>query len=79
MTSARRPTLASLERAATRATGARHDEELRDAVIQRFEYSYELSWKMMRRVLAAEAASPSAIASWSFRDLFREAELPRAR
>jgi nucleotidyltransferase substrate binding protein (TIGR01987 family) len=65
--------LASLSRAVTRATGAPEDEELRDAVIQRFEYSYELSWKMMRRVIVAEAASTAAVAGWSFRDLLREA------
>ena len=27
------------------------DEELRDACIQRFEYSFELSWKMLKRRL----------------------------
>jgi len=38
--------LASLQRAVTRwqATG-QQDEELRDACIQRFEYTFELSWK----------------------------------
>ncbi|MCK9214082.1 MAG: nucleotidyltransferase substrate binding protein, partial [Rhodoferax sp.] len=37
--------LASLQRAVTRwqATG-QQDEELRDACIRRFEYTFELSW-----------------------------------
>jgi nucleotidyltransferase substrate binding protein (TIGR01987 family) len=43
--------LASLDRAAIRAQAAPADEDLRDAVIQRFEYTYELAWKMLKRHL----------------------------
>ncbi len=56
-----------------RATDNPDDEELRDAVIQRFEYSFELSWKMLRRVLAGELPVPAEAAALSYRDLIREA------
>ena len=65
--------LASLERAITRSKGAPTDEEVRDAVIQRFEYSYELSWKMLKRHLEQVVPDPGAVDQWSFKDLMREA------
>jgi nucleotidyltransferase substrate binding protein (TIGR01987 family) len=65
--------LASLERAITRSTAAPEDEELRDAVIQRFEYSYELSWKMLKRHLEQVVPDPGAVDQWSFQQLMREA------
>lgn len=65
--------LKSLEKAIVRAKTDTTDLELRDAVIQRFEYTYEISWKMMRRKLEMEAASPPSIDSLSFRDFLREA------
>ena len=46
---------------------------LRDGVIQRFEFTYELSHKMLRRVLEARAAVPGEIAGLSFQDLIRVA------
>ena len=64
--------VASLERGVNRSSLAVEDEELRDAVIQRFEYTYELCWKMLKRQIEAEAASPSAVDGYSFRDLLRE-------
>ena len=66
-----RKALDSLDRAIVKATRAPEDEEYRDAVIQRFEYSYELSWKSLKRVLEAEAASPEEIDALSFKDLIR--------
>lgn len=63
--------LSSLERAISRAKGAPDDEELRDAVIQRFEYSYELSWKMIRREIIRTSPSKSEIEAISAKDLFR--------
>lgn len=65
--------LKSLERAADRSQKEKKDEEVRDAVIQRFEYTYELSWKMMKRQIEAEAASPVSVDALGFRDLLREA------
>jgi nucleotidyltransferase substrate binding protein (TIGR01987 family) len=46
------------------------NEFVRDAAIQRFEYSYELCWKMLRRVLA-EDQGIEAVSALSRRDLFR--------
>lgn len=34
------------------------DEFIRDSVIQRFEFSYELAWKMLKLRLEAESLSP---------------------
>lgn len=65
--------LGSLERAITRSIAAPKDEELRDAVIQRFEYSYELSWKMLKRHLEQVVPDPGAVDQWSFQELMREA------
>ena len=64
---------ASLDRALTRATGTPGDEELRDAVIQRFEYTYELCWKMVKRRIETDAPVPSAVDAMSFPMLMREA------
>lgn len=61
----------SLERGLERTEAAPGDEELRDGAIQRFEYTYELAWKSLKRVLEIEAASPDAIDLLSFRDLIR--------
>lgn len=65
--------LASLQRAIERTRQAPGDEELRDAVIQRFEYSYELCWKMLKRRLEMDSAIPTAIDALGFKDLIREA------
>ena len=65
--------LESLDRAIARSKKSPRDEEVRDAVIQRFEYTYELSWKMLKRRLEVEHPSPAEVDSLSFRDLLREA------
>jgi len=65
--------LSSLERALTRSQANTKDEELRDAVIQRFEYSFELCWKMLKRKLAIDALVPTQIDTMSFKELIREA------
>ncbi|MGP8336953.1 MAG: nucleotidyltransferase substrate binding protein [Methanosarcinaceae archaeon] len=62
----------SLKRAVNRSQMTPYDEELRDAVIQRFEYTYELCWKMLKRQLEVESPNPSAVDALSFRDLMRE-------
>ncbi len=61
----------SLQRALDRALGAPGDEELRDACIQRFEYTFELSWKMLKRQLEQEVPNPSEVDGYSYRHLFR--------
>lgn len=61
----------SLNRALARTTDAPMDEELRDACIQRFEYTFELSWKMLKRQLEQELPSPTEVDGYSYRQLFR--------
>ncbi len=56
-----------------RSSASSSDEELRDAVIQRFEYTYELCWKMLKRRLEQEVPVPAEVDHYSFRELLREA------
>ncbi|MBV8575148.1 MAG: nucleotidyltransferase substrate binding protein [Acetobacteraceae bacterium] len=49
------------------------DEQLRDGLIQRFEFTYGLSHKMLRRYLKETAASPDEIEQMPFADLIRAA------
>jgi len=65
--------LNSLDRALVRALAATEDEELRDACIQRFEYSFELSWKMLKRQLREELANPAELDTWSYKQMIRVA------
>ena len=46
-------------------------EIVRDGVIQRFEYTYELSWKMLRRHLELTESDPQSVDQLSFGDLIR--------
>jgi len=48
------------------------DDMLRDSVIQRFEYTYELCWKMLKRRLEMDVPSPESIDAMSFREMIRE-------
>ncbi|MBK5275875.1 MAG: nucleotidyltransferase substrate binding protein [Desulfuromonadales bacterium] len=61
----------NLKRALDRAIHAQGDEELRDACIQRFEYTFELSWKMLKRQLEQELPNPTEVDGYSYRQLFR--------
>lgn len=70
--------LGSLRRALTQlragyaAASAEPDNELaRDGTIQRFEYTYELAHKMLRRYLRLSEPDPQAIDRLSFPDLIR--------
>ena len=47
------------------------DEQLRDGLIQRFEFTYELCHKMLRRYLKETAASPDEVDRMPFADLIR--------
>lgn len=67
-----RDALASLQRALTRWLGTdAQDEELRDACIQRFEYTFELSWKMLQRRLELDLPDARSLDAMSFRELMR--------
>ena len=45
----------------------------RDGVIQRFEFTYELSHKMLRRQLEMASANPDEVAKMEFQPLIRTA------
>lgn len=47
------------------------DDQIRDGLIQRFEFTYELSHKMLKRYLEEIAPSPETIDQASFQDLIR--------
>lgn len=46
-------------------------EQLRNSVIQCFEFTYELSWKMLKRYLEETAANPDEIDTGAFQNLIR--------
>ncbi|MDQ6957813.1 MAG: nucleotidyltransferase substrate binding protein [Mariprofundaceae bacterium] len=62
----------SLASAIDRTEREKSDDMLRDSVIQRFEYTYELCWKMLKRRLKLDAPSPEAIDEMSFREMIRK-------
>ena len=47
------------------------DEQIRDGLIQRFEFTYELSHKMLKRYLEAASANPAAFDAMDFQTLIR--------
>lgn len=63
--------LASLKKAWNRSFLDLSDEELRDACILRFEYTFELSWKLLKRQIELEIEDQNEVDSYSKRTLFR--------
>ena len=63
--------LASLVRAHQRSTALPLDEELRDACIQRFEFSFELAVKMIKRRLERDLTSTAQLDGISFKEMMR--------
>lgn len=61
--------LSTLDEALTARADAPDDKFIRDACIQRFEYCYELTHKMLRRYLTA--AEPAGVQELSFPNLIR--------
>jgi nucleotidyltransferase substrate binding protein (TIGR01987 family) len=47
------------------------DTQIRDGLIQRFEFTYEISYKMLKRHLEATSANPAEFDDMSFQDLIR--------
>ena len=47
------------------------DEQVRDGLIQRFEFTYELSHRMLKRYLKENAGSPDEVELMPFADLIR--------
>jgi len=64
--------LLAIERTARERSDDMLDDMLRDSVIQRFEYTYELCWKMLKRRLEMDVPSPELIDAMSFREMIRE-------
>ncbi len=46
---------------------------IRTACVKTFEYTYELSWKMMKRYLEMTTESPDEVDQFSYRELIRKA------
>jgi nucleotidyltransferase substrate binding protein (TIGR01987 family) len=64
-----RDAVASLAEALARS---QEDDVVRDAVVKRFEYTFELAWKLMRRILETEY-DLSESDRLTKKDLFRQA------
>lgn len=47
------------------------DTQIRDGLIQRFEFTYEISHKMLKRYLEMASATPEEYDSIAFQDLIR--------
>ncbi|NML95884.1 HI0074 family nucleotidyltransferase substrate-binding subunit [Novosphingobium olei] len=47
------------------------DTQIRDGLIQRFEFTYDLAHKLLRRALEEAAANPEAIDRMTFPELIR--------
>jgi len=63
--------IASLDEAVTEYKKDFHNKFVRDASIQRFEYTYELSHKMLKRYLEMTEPSAEEIDQMSFPNLIR--------
>ncbi|URD67115.1 nucleotidyltransferase substrate binding protein [Conchiformibius steedae DSM 2580] len=49
------------------------DAQIRDGLIQRFEFTYEISHKILKRYLEYTSANPTQFDGMSFQDLIRTA------
>jgi len=47
------------------------DDQIRDGLIQRFEFTYELGHKMLKRYLESASATPAQYDTMPFQDLIR--------
>lgn len=65
--------LARLEEGQARYLLDTSDQQIRDGLVQRFEFTYDLSHKMLKRQLMESAATPEAIEQMSFPTLIRTA------
>ena len=48
-----------------------HDTQIRDGLIQRFEFTYDISHKMLKRYLEKTSQNPEQFDAMSFADLIR--------
>jgi len=63
--------VSSLQRVLVRSHTVPGDEDIRDACIQRFEYTYELAFKMLKRQLEEELPSREELDQIPFKELIR--------
>lgn len=63
--------LISLQRVLNRSRTVPGDEDIRDACIQRFEYTYELAFKMLKRQLEQELPSSEELDQLPYREMIR--------
>lgn len=63
--------LTSLQRVLERSSTVPGDEDIRDACIQRFEYTYELAFKMLKRQLEQELPSREELDQLPFKEVIR--------
>ncbi len=64
--------VARLEEGYARYLLDEQDSQIRDGLIQRFEFTYEISHKTLKRFLRAKAASPDLYDDLAFADLIRQ-------
>ena len=65
--------LSSLDRAIKRYESDTTDEDIRDTVIKRFEYSWDLCWKMVNRQLEQDMPTRPSANKLSYPEILREA------
>lgn len=63
--------LASLQKVLERSRIVPEDEDIRDACIQRFEYTYELAFKMLKLQLEQELPSSEELDHLPFKEIIR--------
>ena len=69
-----RNALARLDEGLARSEREPHDTQIRDGLIQRFEFTYDLGDKTLRRCVVEAAADPSAIDAMTFAEVIRTAD-----
>lgn len=65
--------IARLEEGLARYRQDTTDSQIRDGLIQRFEFTYEIAHKTLRRYLAAVAANPDEVDGMPFAEMIRTA------
>lgn len=63
--------IARLDEGWTRYQRDVSDTQIRDGLIQRFEFTYEISHKMLRRFLELTSANPTEFDGMAFQDMIR--------
>lgn len=63
--------VARLEEGWARYQQDRTDLQVRDGLVQRFEFTYEIAHRLLKRDLEASSANPEAFDSMSFQELIR--------